>query len=89
MLLSYHVMAWVIQPLLIYVNNIVVISTLSQEYEAQVKALKEKQKKAAEAETGIGRFKIQMGFQFKGLGFYQPQTVASHLILQEETQPAP
>ena len=71
MLLSYHVMAWVIQPLLIYVNNIVVISTLSQEYEAQVKALKEKQKKAAEAETGIGRFKIQMGFQFKGLGFYQ------------------
>ena len=65
MLLSYHVMAWVIQPLLIYVNNIVVISTLSQEYEAQVKALKEKQKKLPRLRPGLEDLKYKWGSSSK------------------------
>ena len=33
-----------------------ILPTLSQEYEAQVKALKEQKKRSAQAEAGIGRF---------------------------------
>ena len=51
-----------------------VITTLHQEYEAQVKALKEQKKRSALAEAGIGRSYVQIGFQFKGLGFNQVQT---------------
>ena len=64
-------------------KNIVVTPTIHQEYEAQVKALKEKKKKSAQAEAGIGGFSLQMGFQFKGLGFDQAQTAPNILFCRK------